>query len=281
MKILLDDYDDLRQVLKKHGMTPIKHYALPLLLSLPPHEGLERGIEITSFDDLMKLYRGYGEPLMDGDIGVLVHIMHTRLGYFELLRRLSGSKRLPRVHLVWCRTLEDMKEQKRYTTRYVKTRNNGGRFLLTSNNDKEVSRNLHTCLNCLDIIKRKDYKNFGPRNFPHEDFLNKYGSEDRFLKDLPDYIVAPTRGGNFQKNRKRALERDGYKCQTCGVKILPTRGLLEVHHADKNPGNDRMENLKTLCCICHAEEHLDLGIAECTKEQRETILQLRHEQGLL
>ncbi len=58
----------------------------------------------------------------------------------------------------------------------------------------------------------------------------------------------------FGGNKKRVLERDGYKCVECG-KI---KGLT-VHHKDhsgngENPNND-MDNLITLCRSCHMRHH--------------------------
>ena len=49
-----------------------------------------------------------------------------------------------------------------------------------------------------------------------------------------------------------ALERDGYRCQSCG-----RPGRLEVHHLRslKDGGNHEMGNLRTLCRGCHLDAH--------------------------
>lgn len=59
--------------------------------------------------------------------------------------------------------------------------------------------------------------------------------------------------------RQAVLERDGRECQNCGVRVgnaddeLPT---AEIHH--KTPlhdgGEDRSENLITLCPNCHSKK---------------------------
>lgn len=50
-------------------------------------------------------------------------------------------------------------------------------------------------------------------------------------------------------------ERADNKCELCGFdKVHPRTGnsILEIHHVDENPENNRPENLKLLCPNCHA-----------------------------
>lgn len=53
-----------------------------------------------------------------------------------------------------------------------------------------------------------------------------------------------------------ALLRDNCQCQRCymGLDKLK-RNNLHVHHIDKNPKNNRLENLITLCRSCHQKLH--------------------------
>ncbi len=58
----------------------------------------------------------------------------------------------------------------------------------------------------------------------------------------------------FGGNREKTLERDGYKCVRCGA-----TNDLHVHHKDRTghdsePNND-LDNLITLCVVCHGLEH--------------------------
>ena len=52
---------------------------------------------------------------------------------------------------------------------------------------------------------------------------------------------------------QKILERDGWRCQYCG---LPAN--LQVHHITSRgqEGDDREENLVTLCVNCHQDLHL-------------------------
>lgn len=69
----------------------------------------------------------------------------------------------------------------------------------------------------------------------------------------------------WKELRSRALERDGYQCQSCGMteeKHQEKFGVgLNVHHltdiADfENPKDaDTLENLETLCAECHGTHH--------------------------
>ncbi|WP_301677053.1 HNH endonuclease [Methanoculleus methanifontis] len=49
------------------------------------------------------------------------------------------------------------------------------------------------------------------------------------------------------------LERDGQQCSVCGGEQD-----LHIHHLDRDPTNDGLTNLITLCGICHARVHTEL-----------------------
>ena len=55
--------------------------------------------------------------------------------------------------------------------------------------------------------------------------------------------------------RRQVWERDGYKCQVCGIQVSKFHGLLpQTHHKvpRRAGGTDSIENLITLCFPCHA-----------------------------
>lgn len=69
-------------------------------------------------------------------------------------------------------------------------------------------------------------------------------------------------GRQFEEMRQRALERDGYECQSCGISNSEHikdpelfGGGLHVHH--KTPttdgGTHDLDNLVTLCADCHLD----------------------------
>jgi len=59
----------------------------------------------------------------------------------------------------------------------------------------------------------------------------------------------------WQKKRLEVLERDNWKCQNCGDE----QSMLAVHHLyyekGKEPWDYPLEAFKTLCELCHEDEH--------------------------
>jgi 5-methylcytosine-specific restriction endonuclease McrA len=56
----------------------------------------------------------------------------------------------------------------------------------------------------------------------------------------------------YEKLRQQVLQRDGWRCQSCGA-----LSHLEVHHREmrSHSGEDSAGNLITLCTACHAIVH--------------------------
>ena len=68
---------------------------------------------------------------------------------------------------------------------------------------------------------------------------------------------------SLRTHKKWVRIRDYRQCQICG-EILPVPfGRLEVHHIiyHCNKGSDEIENLVTLCDLCHAVIHDHMGPA--------------------
>jgi 5-methylcytosine-specific restriction endonuclease McrA len=56
----------------------------------------------------------------------------------------------------------------------------------------------------------------------------------------------------YDQLRRRILQRDGWRCQSCG-----SMENLEVHHLEfrSQCGHDEETNLITLCRTCHGNSH--------------------------
>jgi 5-methylcytosine-specific restriction endonuclease McrA len=60
-------------------------------------------------------------------------------------------------------------------------------------------------------------------------------------------------GGKASRKRAKVLLRRGHRCEYCG--LAPSLGYLEVHHLDRDHGNDKLNNLRVLCWWCHQVVH--------------------------
>ena len=60
-----------------------------------------------------------------------------------------------------------------------------------------------------------------------------------------------------EKQRKRILQRDGYKCRNCRRSVKEKEVELEIHHIVPKAmnGSDKDSNLATLCRECHKAAH--------------------------
>lgn len=90
------------------------------------------------------------------------------------------------------------------------------------------------------------------------------------LEGRPDY-----RGGNWKSQSKKARERDGYRCQACGVMEEDLGRQLDVHHKvpfrlfESPVEANVLENLICVCPSCHkrieTETQKDMPLFESVK----------------
>lgn len=83
-----------------------------------------------------------------------------------------------------------------------------------------------------------------------------FGSQDSNLKstcsshkwvDHSSYLFSPS----WKVIRYKVMERDGFRCKSCG-----DDSNLHVHHIHyKRLGAEKLEDLITVCAICHKELH--------------------------
>ena len=74
---------------------------------------------------------------------------------------------------------------------------------------------------------------------------------------------------SWKTQRKRALQRDNYRCRICGDTPSSPYTKLQVHHIipRSEGGKDNTNNLATLCDLCHAVCHPHMGPAWCGVEK--------------
>ena len=68
----------------------------------------------------------------------------------------------------------------------------------------------------------------------------------------------------WQRTRNKILRRDNFTCQSCGAKDTQ----LDIHHLSDYDklGNEKHENLVTLCHICHELQHTTHGYPKTYSE---------------
>lgn len=73
----------------------------------------------------------------------------------------------------------------------------------------------------------------------------------RRMQDVMSRLVGMV---SLKTQKKRARIRDKEQCQICGEVLPVPYGRLEVHHIvpRSKGGSDELENLVTLCDLCHA-----------------------------
>lgn len=88
----------------------------------------------------------------------------------------------------------------------------------------------------------------------------EYPSGENHPNWNPDYEWWPHYGGNWETQRRKALDRDG-RCQVCEIHNVAYRALvgrnLDVHHIvpfeefDNHEEANHLDNLMALCAGCH------------------------------
>ena len=123
-------------------------------------------------------------------------------------------------------------------------------------------------LSSLEIVEHfKEKYNIitSPRNIQH--YIKQAGivrtySEAKLLaiknkrhiyKKKPEHEKYHGRGIQV-KLRLSIFERDKFVCQLCG-NGKHNGSSIEIHHIDKNPKNNNIDNLQTLCFLCHRGIH--------------------------
>jgi hypothetical protein len=67
---------------------------------------------------------------------------------------------------------------------------------------------------------------------------------------------------DWQSRRRKVLHRDGYICQSCGVRSTRVDDVrFDVDHIvpKSDGGSHALDNLQTLCPSCHADKHTGNG----------------------
>lgn len=191
-------------------------------------------------------------------------IIYIKEQYFDP----TYEKKEYKFHISWCKTIEQMREVKKYD-RYVAVQNEEPEFivdLINLKNMSDIKKNItirmNVCKNCLTKLNYKGYAtaNYGEKkriyeNFSLKEFLSIYNKTDIIItpntsidnKDSNVYTKDwPRISFEYRNNQK-------WKCEKCGKNCIDNKSDLHVHHKDGNKRNNNHDNLMALCRRCHSE----------------------------
>lgn len=252
MGIPKDTYGTLEKTLKIESLTEAE------LEKLTSKDGLE-----ISLNDLVV-----------HDDGTLLYKNTRVILYIRDIPAYGAQKTNPKYHLANCRTLKDMREQKRFERYVVSTRTNGefNVNIIRSSHVQNETMQLLVCQNCLTHLEFNKFSmNWAKntrlefvKNFNLDSFFEKYPVSLHAQKPKYDSLTAPLNiyNSDFSKVSEDLKIQLNWQCQDCGVILSEpnNRKWLHVHHKNGLKFDDSRENLNVLCIKCHANQPLHAHI---------------------
>lgn len=78
-------------------------------------------------------------------------------------------------------------------------------------------------------------------------------TKQRMIWNKGNYSNVEFTLGGVGNHKAALIQERGHKCEDCGLEEWKTQPIpLELEHCDGNNKNNTKENLKLLCCNCHA-----------------------------
>ncbi|MEO8401779.1 MAG: HNH endonuclease signature motif containing protein [Gammaproteobacteria bacterium] len=189
------------------------------------------------------------------------------LVYIRDVSKYRHELRLPRFHISYCKTLEEMSNIGRWA-RYVVSHRDDGYFQVCIDNRDYKTEMLSVCQYCLETLS---WSNFSIHrlhaserkkiviNFSITDFFTKY---PKSLFSITPTYTSDTAPSNTYTNdwhivSESLKKKRGYKCDSASCRIVlagKDKRYLHVHHKNGLKNDNSQSNLEVLCIRCHAKE---------------------------
>lgn len=181
----------------------------------------------------------------------------------------ARERELPRYHVANCRTLDDMRAQRRFG-RYVVAARSTGLFainqIVKGRDPIRSDERLKICQNCLSRLRFDGFDYDMPSH--RKQAIVEQFTLDRFFERYPHDVVSDSNAdseltarlneytGDFGLHATATKIRAGYRCEACGVALMERQlqRYLHAHHMNAIKYDNSENNLKALCIRCHAEE---------------------------
>ncbi len=200
--------------------------------------------------------------------GTLSYQGHRVILYIRDVGNYAERKSLPKYHLAYCRTLDEMRKYGK-SSKFVVANRDDGKFVVNITGDKLRSQiaKLDICQNCLAKISWKGFRiDLGKAErrqfvqaFRLQEFFQAYPRDLIAVKPDKTSDTAPLNDypANWQAISEAFKAANGYRCMKCHLVLsgLHSR-YLHVHHKNGQKNECQPGNLEALCIRCHADEPL-------------------------
>jgi hypothetical protein len=191
------------------------------------------------------------------------------LVYIRDFSQNGGRQWVPRFHVADCRTLQQQRQQNRFSRYVVATRDDGFfrvNLIRTGSQAKSQLMRLNVCQNCLDNLAFDEFALNLPiqrrlmivSQFTIRRFFEKFPRSLLFIRPTGHAESAPVNNypAGFNEISKFIREQRGWRCESCrrDFSRATDRAYLHVHHKNGMKNENHEGNLQVLCLGCHADE---------------------------
>jgi len=191
-----------------------------------------------------------------------------------------------RFHLLDCSTMQSMRDVGR-ERRYLATQRSDGHFEVNYEQEwggksrkQTADFKLTLCYNCQVLLRQKNLF-FEPFNLKR--FFDRHDSSvPKTVRRIETVTTRQDYQPDHDELAKAYKEKADHTCQKCNVVCPAGGGLLNLHHCNGDPSDNRHSNLRVLCLLCHSNEpyHGQVGRTTSARRNMERLQQLRKKQNI-